>query len=297
MAFPSLPEILTQPNLAAAELSGDTTAAHLRLFAWMHLARRTDNRILELFRQGLIKGTVTGGQGNEGLIVPLALLADKTIDVVSFSHRGLGGHLIWSGHVCDHLNQYFANAASPTFAREGNIHHGDPANRSLPMISHLGAMISNVLGVTDAQRRAGHAAIGITFFGDGSSSTGDVHESLNLASLLSLPVLFAIENNLYPYSSPVTEQYPPSTALWQRAAGYGIEGRQIDATDALAAAAAFADAIATVLSCLAAMPRYAQMITSANAQSTSRSSMTAVMATPVPRMITVQSSSPSGSPR
>ena len=42
---------------------------------------------------GLIKGTVTGGQGNEGLIIPLALLADKTTDVTSFSHRDLGGHL------------------------------------------------------------------------------------------------------------------------------------------------------------------------------------------------------------
>ena len=246
MAFPSLPEILTHRDLTATELSGHDSAAHLRLYAWMHLARRADNRILELFRQGLIKGTVTGGQGNEGLIVPLTLLADKAIDVISFSHRGFGGHLVWSGHLCDHLNQYFANAASPTLAREGNIHHGDPTNRSLPMISHLGAMSSNVLGATDAQRRAGRAAIGITFFGDGSSSTGDVHESLNLASLLSLPVLFVIENNHYAYSTPVTEQYTQSTELWQRAAGYGIEGRKIDATDALNAAHAFADALATV---------------------------------------------------
>jgi len=50
----------------------------------MHVARTGDNRILDLFRQGLIKGTVTGGQGNEGLIVPLALLADKATDVISF---------------------------------------------------------------------------------------------------------------------------------------------------------------------------------------------------------------------
>src|SRR6185369_14262454 len=164
----------------------------LRLHAWMHLARTADNRILELFRQGLIRGTVAGGQGNEGLIIPLALLADKAVDVVSFTHRDLGGHLIWSGHLCDHLNQYFANAGSPTKAREGNIHHGDPANRSLPMISHLGAMMGPVAGAADSQRRLGHAAVGIAFLGDGSSSTGDVHEVMNLASLLSLPVLFVI---------------------------------------------------------------------------------------------------------
>ena len=78
--------------------------------------------------------------GNEGLIVPLGLLADKAIDVqVSFTHRDLGGHLVWSGHLCEHLNQYFANADSPTHAREGNIHHGDPRNRSIPMISTTSA--------------------------------------------------------------------------------------------------------------------------------------------------------------
>jgi len=214
----------------------------------MQIARLADNRMLDLFRQGLIRGTVTGGQGNEGLIVPLALLADKTIDVVSFTHRGFGGHLIWSDHLCDHLNQYFANAHSPTKAREGNIHHGDPKNRSLPMISHLGAMLSNVLGSTDSQRRLGKPAVGFTFFGDGGSSTGDIHESLNLASLLSLPVLFIIENNKYAYSTPVSEQFTAGTELWKRAAGYGIEGFSIDATETEASAKALAAAIDKVRS-------------------------------------------------
>ena len=109
-----------------ADLDQHPEESALRIYAWMRLARTADNRILELFRQGLIKGTVTGGQGNEWMVIPLALLADKAIDVVCFTHRGLGGHLIWGGHLCEHLNQYFANAHSPTRAREGNIHHGDP---------------------------------------------------------------------------------------------------------------------------------------------------------------------------
>ncbi len=234
MAFPLPPALLTRA-LHAAELATHPTAALLRIYAWMQLARTGDNRILELFRQGLIRGTVTGGQGNEGLIVPLALLADKATDVISFTHRGFGGHLVWSGHLCDHLNQYFANAASPTQAREGNIHHGDPSARSLPMISHLGAMLSNVAGATDSQRRLGRPAVGFAFFGDGGSSTGDIHETLNPASLLSLPILFVIENNRYAYSTPVSEQFAPDTELWRRAAGYGIEGFALDATAEVAA--------------------------------------------------------------
>ena len=236
MAFPLPPALLTR-TVHAAELETHPSAALLRIYAWMQLARTSDNRILELFRQGLIRGTVTGGQGNEGLIVPLALLADKATDVISFTHRGFGGHLVWSGHLCDHLNQYFANAASPTKAREGNIHHGDPAARSLPMISHLGAMLSNVAGLTDSQRRLGRPAVGFAFFGDGGSSTGDIHETLNLASLLSLPVIFVIENNRYAYSTPTSEQFAPDTELWRRAAGYGMEGFAIDTTIDVAATA------------------------------------------------------------
>ena len=228
MAFPPPPAILAQRDLRAPELEQDPAGALLRIYAWMHLARTADNRILDLFRQGLIRGTVTGGQGNEGMIVPLALLADKAIDVISFTHRDLGGHLIWSGHLVDHLNQYFANAGSPTKAREGNIHHGDPANRSFPMISHLGAMLSTVVGGTDSQRRFGKPAVGFAFFGDGGSSTGDVHETMNLAALLSLPIIFVIENNCYAYSTPTCEQFAAGTELWKRAAGYGIEGFALD---------------------------------------------------------------------
>lgn len=228
MNYPTPPVHVQRRDLPLAEL--DQPESLLRTYAWMLLGRTGDNRILDLFRQGLIRGTVTGGQGNEALIVPLALLANKAIDVISFSHRGFAGHIIWSGQFGDHLCQYFANSGSPTKAREGNIHHGDPANRSLPMISHLGIMCSNVIGSTDSQRRNGHAAVGFAFFGDGSSSTGDVHESLNLAAVIGLPVIFVIENNQYAYSTPISEQYV-SPNLFERAKGYGIESFALDCSD------------------------------------------------------------------
>jgi 2-oxoisovalerate dehydrogenase E1 component len=248
MAFPPPPEFLAARDLRASELEQNPAEALLRIYTWMYYARIVDNRNLDLFRHGLMKGTLTGGQGNEGLIIPLALLADKSTDVVSFTHRDLGGHLIWSGHLCEHLNQYFANAGSPTKAREGNIHHGDLANRSIPMISHLGAMCGVILGATDSQQRLGRKAVGFAFYGDGSSSTGDIHESLNLASLLSLPVVFVIENNRYAYSTPLSEQFAPGTELWRRAAGYGIEGLAVDATDVKTCAATLASVIAKVRS-------------------------------------------------
>ncbi len=95
MAFPSPSPLLTARDLTAAELKPDPVGALLRIYTWMHYARTLDNRYLDFFRQGIMKGTVCGGQGNEGLVVPLALLADKANDVVSFTHRGPGG--TWSG--------------------------------------------------------------------------------------------------------------------------------------------------------------------------------------------------------
>jgi 2-oxoisovalerate dehydrogenase E1 component len=231
MAFPKAPAILASHDLRVAQITQDPKETRLRIYAWMHLARFANNRLLELFRQGLIRGTVTGGQGNEWMIVPLTLLADKTKDVISLTHRDFGGQLVWGRHLCEHLNQYFANADSPTHAREGNIHYGDPAHHSLPMISHLGAMCGPVLGATDSQRRFGREAVGFAFFGDGSSSTGDVHEAMNLASLLSLPIVFVIENNGYAYSTPTDEQFLQGTELWRRAAGYGMEGLVIECGD------------------------------------------------------------------
>ena len=66
MAFPKAPAILAARDLRAADLDKNPTKPCCRIYAWMHYARTADNRILDLFRQGLIKGTVTGGQGNEG---------------------------------------------------------------------------------------------------------------------------------------------------------------------------------------------------------------------------------------
>jgi 2-oxoisovalerate dehydrogenase E1 component len=229
MEYTPPPDLLSNKDLSNKDFS-KIDQALLLSFTWMHFSRMVDDRIHALFRQGLVKGTAAGGQGNEGLAVPIALLLNKEKDVVSWTHRGLGGHLIWSGHLGKHLSQYLANSESPTKAREGNVHHGDPANRSYPMLSHLGAMCSNVVGGVDSQRRNGIDAIGVTFIGDGSSSTGDIHESMNIASVFSIPTIFIIENNHYAYSTPTSEQYA-CDKLVQRASSYGMEGISLDTSD------------------------------------------------------------------
>jgi 2-oxoisovalerate dehydrogenase E1 component len=227
--YPKTPEILQKRSLLGTDLT-DAESMLPVVYNWMYLSRRTDDRLRDLFRQGLVYGTLAGGQGNEGFAAPVGLLLDRQKDVVCFSHRNLAAHLIWSDHLCDHLCQYMANTGSPTLGREGNVHHGDPLNRSLPIISHLGPILSSVMGGIDSQRRFGRDAIGIAFFGDGASSTGDIHETMNFAAVLKIPMVFVIENNEYAYSTPTKEQYLVES-LGSRATAYGMEYTTLDISD------------------------------------------------------------------
>jgi 2-oxoisovalerate dehydrogenase E1 component len=211
----------------------------------MLLARRLEDRMLELFQKGYAKGTVTSSAGNEATAVGMTMPLRPGRDPVSLLHRDFAGHLILGATPQQLFCQYMANAESPTHGREGNAHHGDAAARRFPMISHLGKMPSLVVGATWSARRAGEQVFGLAVIGDGGSSTGEIHESLNVASVHKVPVLFLIENNQYSFSTPTSLQYN-CRQLSDRAHGYGIAGRTIDGTDAWAV-------YSTVCDCLESM--------------------------------------------
>jgi 2-oxoisovalerate dehydrogenase E1 component len=197
----------------------------------MYLARHMEERLLELFRKGYVKGTVALGIGNEAVAAGMSLPLRPGQDVVAIMHRDFAAHLLLGAAPYQLACQYLANAESPTHGSEGNVHHGDASARRFPMISHLGKMPSLVVGGTWAARREGEDAFGLAIIGDGCSSTGEIHESLNLASVHKVPVIFLIENNYYSFSTPIDAQYN-CRHLSDRAAGYGISGQTIDGTDA-----------------------------------------------------------------
>ncbi|GAG28915.1 unnamed protein product, partial [marine sediment metagenome] len=196
----------------------------------MVLSRCLEQRLLELFRKGYVKGTVTMSIGNEGTAVGMSMPFRPGRDVVSLLHRDFAAHLLLGATPYQLACQYLANADSPTHGREGNAHHGDAGSRRLPMISHLGKMLSLVVGGTWAARRNGEEVFGLAVIGDGGSSTGEFHEALNIASVRKAPVLFLIQNNHYSFSTPTSAQYN-CERLSDRARGYGISGRTIDGTD------------------------------------------------------------------
>jgi 2-oxoisovalerate dehydrogenase E1 component len=208
----------------------------------MFLSRRLEERLLELFQKGYVKGTVTMSFGNEGTAIGMSMPFRPGLDVLSLLHRDLGAHLLMGVTPYQLLCQYLANVESPTHACEGNCHHGDAAARRFPMMSHLGKMLSVAVGGTWAARRNGEQVFGLAVIGDGGTSTGEFHESLNIASVHKVPVLFLIENNHYAFSTPTNAQYN-CRRLSDRAAGYGISGKQIDGIDPWTVYSAVCDAM------------------------------------------------------
>lgn len=202
----------------------------LEMYRYMYMARKSEERLIELYRQGIVKGTVTTGTGNEAAIVGAVSALDTETDICNFMQRDFAGYLAWGIPLYQLISQYVANQDSPTSGKDGNVHHGMPEKGLLPMVSHLGAMLPNVVGAVYGRRRRNLDSIGLAIIGDGGTSTGDFHESLNIASVLSIPVLFFVENNQWAYSTPNQLQFRCED-LSSRAAGYGIKGMRIKAVD------------------------------------------------------------------
>ncbi|MBD3420724.1 MAG: transketolase [Chitinivibrionales bacterium] len=196
----------------------------------MSLSNHFDTTILELFKQRKVMGTVISSRGSEATTVGMSFPFRPGRDVQGVLHRDLAAHLLSGMTPYALMCQFMANAESPTYGREGNVHHGDAAQRRFPMISHLGNMLAPVVGGAWAARRFGEDVFGLAVIGDGGSSTGDCHESMNIASVRKVPVLFVIENNHYAFSVPTRYQYNCEN-LSQRAAGYGVQGKTVDGTD------------------------------------------------------------------
>lgn len=144
----------------------------------------------------------------------------------------------------DALRTYLGSVLGPMRGRDGNIHRGSPATGMPAMISHLGSMISVVSGMLMARRFRGQSGmVGAACIGEGGTSTGAWHEALNLAAVERLPLVVAIANNQFAYSTPATRQFA-CESLADRARGYGMEGHTVDGTDLAACLAVFEKAVA-----------------------------------------------------
>jgi pyruvate dehydrogenase E1 component alpha subunit/2-oxoisovalerate dehydrogenase E1 component alpha subunit len=208
----------------------------------MLLARVLDDKFASLYRMGKIHGGVFLGRGQEALSVSVGLALRKG-DVFAPLIRDGAGRLAFGEPILDGVRTYLGSPLGPMRARDGNIHRGRPKDGLLAMISHLGSMISIVNGALLAHRLKGiTGTVGAACIGDGATSTGAFHEALNQAAVEKLPMVLIVANNHYAYSTPIERQFA-CRSLLDRAAGYGIQGREVDGTQLSACLQVVAEAV------------------------------------------------------
>jgi len=220
---------------AVRSIQEGTDARMVRLGRAMVRARLLEDKLGSLYRAGRIVGGVYLGRGQEALSGAGGVALRKG-DIFAPLIRDMAGRLAFGEPMEDALRAYLGSRLGPMKGRDGNIHRGDLSRGILPMISHLGAMVSTLAGVLMAKRMKGEKGkVGLTCAGDGATSTGSFHEGLNLAAVERLPLVVVVADNGYAYSTPNERQFACAD-LVDRARGYGVQGHSVDGTDPWACA-------------------------------------------------------------
>ena len=201
------------------------------LYSSMYRIRRFEETMLEQTFKGNAMGVTHPSDGQEaGPVGICAHLTDK--DWIGSTHRG-HGHCIAKGLETERMMaEIMGRSTGQCHGKGGSMHIADFSKGMLGANAIVGASIPLAVGaaLTSKYKNNEKESIAVAFFGDGATSQGVLHESMNLSSIWKLPVIFACENNGYAEATP--SWYAVSTNdIASRAEGYGIPGLQVDGMD------------------------------------------------------------------
>lgn len=218
--------IRRQPDRAAivAALGEDQL---LRLYAGLVRNRLHDITLARWVRNGVISKAWLGTGEEAATIGPVHALEPD--DVVAPMIRNAGACHEKGMSVAAMLRGYLATADSPNAGRD--LHIGDIGNNVIGPISHVGAMVPVMTGITLAFRLGGERRIGVTWVGDGSAKTGEFYEGMNLAAQQRVPLIVIIQNNQVALGTRIAQHHRGDFADWPRA--FGLPGATYDGNNVL----------------------------------------------------------------
>ena len=213
----------------------------LRIYRTMLKIRMFEERVAREFRKGDMPGFVHSYIGAEAVSTGICMHLNDD-DHISSTHRG-HGHCIAKGCTFkDMLAELYGRETGLCKGRGGSMHIADFARGMLGANAIVGGGIALAAGGALAIQTRGEKGVAVTFFGDGACNQGILHETMNLASIWKLPLIFVCENNDWAESTPVS-YYTSVTNISARASAYGFPGLTVDAADAIAVYQAAKEAV------------------------------------------------------
>lgn len=213
------------------------------LLAGMTMVRAVELHLLDMFGRGKLSGTVHTCLGQEACAIGMAAALDPARDIVFANHRGHGHYLGYCGDV-EGLMAEVAGLPSGVCGGAGGSQHLQRGNFYTNGIQGAGAPI--VAGMALAEKRKRSNAIAVLCLGDGTFGEGTVYESMNIAALWSLPVVFLVEDNAIAQTTPSAMQHAGDLA--ERATPFGIPVVRADGQDVVAVYSAASEVVAAARS-------------------------------------------------
>ena len=195
----------------------------------MHLIRQFEEGAEQAYIRGLVHGTMHLSIGQEASAVGVGVMLQEG-DYITSTHRG-HGHCIAKGADPKYMfAEFFGKDTGYCRGRGGSMHIADIASGNLGANGIVGGGLPIAVGAALALKQERRAQVVVCFFGDGANNEGAFHESLNMAAIWKLPVVFVCENNKYGMSMS-TERSTAVRRIAQRAQAYDIPGVTVDGND------------------------------------------------------------------
>ena len=208
----------------------------------MLLIRRFEEKVEERFRAGDLAGFLHACIGQEAVAVGVCdALGDD--DVIGSTHRA-HGHVLANGTPPNEvMAELYGKVEGTSGGYGGSMHLYDVKRGNLGANAVVGGGLPAMVGAALAFKLRGQPRVAVAFFGDGATNSGAFHESLNLAQLWQVPVVFVCENNRWAESTP-RSQHQPIEDLTLRAVAYGMRAVTVDGQDVAAVHLAAREALA-----------------------------------------------------
>ena len=205
--------------------------AHLHhLWRQMLRIRRFEAKCVELYQAQKIRGFLHLYDGEEAVAVGVCSALDAARDAVVATYREHGQALAHGVPMAPLLAEMMGKLEGCCRGRGGSMHLFDAKRRLFGGNAIVGGGLPLAAGIAMADQRLGRGAVTACFFGEGAVGEGVFHETMNLAELWKLPVLFVCENNLYAMGVPL-EDSEVETEIWRKARAYRMPAERVDGMD------------------------------------------------------------------